>query len=201
MYRFFIKRLLDALISTVGFVVLLPVFILITIMLTIANGGSPFFFQLRPGRNEKYFSVIKFKTMNDRRDPGGVLLPDHLRLTPIGKFVRKTSLDEIPQLLNVIVGQMSLVGPRPLLPEYLSIYSPEERKRHHVRPGITGWAQVNGRNTISWKKKFEYDVWYVDNFTFLLDVKIMFMTVAKVLKADGISATGVATAEKYNGSN
>lgn len=166
-----------------------------------ANQGSPFFTQIRPGKHGKLFRVIKFRTMNEERDAYGNLLPDDMRLTAIGRFVRKTSLDEIPQLLNVIKGDMSLIGPRPLLTEYLSLYSREQARRHEVRPGITGWAQINGRNTISWSEKFRYDVYYVDSLSFLLDVKIFFITILKVFKAEGISGRGVATAEKFDGKN
>jgi lipopolysaccharide/colanic/teichoic acid biosynthesis glycosyltransferase len=174
---------------------------LVTIGLYIANQGKPFFFQARPGLNEKIFKIIKFKTMNDKKDTEGNLLPDAERLTPIGAFVRKTSLDEIPQLINVLKGDMSLIGPRPLLPEYLSLYSEMQRKRHLVRPGITGWAQVNGRNAISWEKKFELDVWYVKNLSFLLDIKILFLTLKKVVVREGISQTGQATMEMFKGNN
>lgn len=166
-----------------------------------ANGGSPFFIQARPGKDGKLFRVIKFKTMNEKSDSLGNLLPDDVRLTRVGKFVRKTSLDEIPQLLNVIKGDMSLIGPRPLLGEYLEIYTPEQKRRHAVRPGITGWAQVNGRNTISWAEKFQFDLYYVDHLTFGLDARIFFITILKVFKAEGISGRGVATAERFNGNN
>jgi undecaprenyl phosphate N,N'-diacetylbacillosamine 1-phosphate transferase len=167
----------------------------------LANGGSPFFTQGRPGMNERLFTIIKFKSMNDKTDEHGNLLPDGMRLTKTGRFVRKTSLDEIPQLLNVIKGDMSLIGPRPLLIEYLNLYSPEQKRRHAVRPGITGWAQVKGRNAISWKEKFQCDLYYVDHLTFSLDLKIFFITILKVFKAEGISGRGVATAEKFNGKN
>lgn len=201
MYRLFFKRFIDLALSSIAFLLLLPFFIILVVLLAFANQGQPFFFQLRPGKDEKVFKVIKFKTMNDKRSPNGELLPDHLRLTAAGKFVRKTSLDEIPQLLNVIKGDMSLIGPRPLLLEYLAIYSEEEKRRHSVRPGITGWAQVNGRNTLTWKQKFSYDLWYIDHISFFLDIKILLLTVFKVFKAEGISAQGLATAEKYNGNN
>lgn len=184
-----------------AFVFLSPVFIIITLFLTVANNKKPFFSQVRPGKDFKLFKVIKFKTMNDLRDPEGNLLPDAERLTALGRFVRKTSFDEIPQLINVIKGDMSLIGPRPLLMEYLPLYSPEQRRRHEVRPGITGWAQVNGRNAISWKTKLSYDVWYVDNVNLWLDLRIFFMTLKKVLKAEGISGRGVDTAEKFDGKN
>jgi lipopolysaccharide/colanic/teichoic acid biosynthesis glycosyltransferase len=168
-------------------------------LLIIINKGTPFFFQTRPGKNEKLFKIIKFKTMTDARDAKGELLPDKERITWIGNIIRKTSLDEIPQLLNVIKGDMALVGPRPLLPEYLPLYDEEQKKRHLVKPGITGWAQVNGRNAISWKEKFKYDVWYVENQSFLLDVKILFLTVKKVFKSEGISAANSVTMEKFRG--
>lgn len=200
-YRRFFKRFLDLLIAVLAFAGLLPIFLLIALLLWIANRGTPFFTQARPGRDERLFRVIKFKTMNDRRDDAGNLLPDDVRLTPVGRIVRKTSLDEIPQLINVIKGDMSLIGPRPLLVEYLDIYTEEQRRRHEVRPGITGWAQVNGRNAISWKEKFRYDLYYVENLSFGLDVKIFFTTILKVFKAEGISGRGVATSEKFNGTN
>ncbi len=198
-YKNFIKPLLDFIISLTAFTILLPIFILISILLFFSNKGKPFFFQLRPGKNEKIFRLIKFKTMNDKRDKEGNLLPDANRLTAIGKLVRKTSLDEILQLLNVIKGDMSLIGPRPLLVEYLPLYDVVQKRRHEVRPGITGWAQVNGRNTLSWEKKFEYDVWYVDNVSFLLDFKILFLTVKKVFKSEGINSTTAVTMEKFAG--
>lgn len=199
MYKFFFKYLLDFLISLSCFIILLPFFILCTFFLAIVNKGKAFFLQPRPGKNGKIFRVIKFKTMNDKRDARGNLLPDAERLTTVGKIIRKTSLDEIPQLLNVIKGDMSLIGPRPLLVEYLPLYNSEQKRRHEVRPGITGWAQVNGRNTISWKQKFAYDVWYVDHLSFALDMKILFMTFAKVFKSEGINAQGSATMEKFTG--
>jgi lipopolysaccharide/colanic/teichoic acid biosynthesis glycosyltransferase len=200
MYRNFFKQVIDVTISLLVFILLLPVFLIVTILLAIANNGKPFFFQSRPGKNERIFKVIKFKTMNDRRDKNGELLPDADRLTAVGKFVRKTSLDEIPQLINVIKGDMSLVGPRPLLVDYLPLYNAEQKRRHNVRPGITGWAQVNGRNAISWEKKFQYDVWYVDNISLLLDIKICWMTVQKVIKTEGISSATSATMERFTGS-
>lgn len=199
MYTNFLKTLFDFIAALLGFLILSPVFIFIVIFLCIANQGMPFFFQQRPGKNGKAFHVIKFKTMNDKKDERGNLLPDGDRLTKIGSFIRKTSLDEVPQLLNVIKGDMSLVGPRPLLMEYLSLYNENQARRHHVKPGITGWAQVNGRNAISWEQKFEYDVWYVDNISFPLDIKILFMTVLKVFKSEGISQDGQSTAEKFKG--
>jgi lipopolysaccharide/colanic/teichoic acid biosynthesis glycosyltransferase len=201
MYSRFLKRTLDFVLSLIGFIVILPVFILVLLLLCIVNNGKPFFFQERPGKDERLFRIIKFKTMNDKRDSKGNLLPDADRLTPVGSFVRKTSLDEIPQLLNVIKGDMSLTGPRPLLTAYLPLYNIEQKRRHAVRPGITGWAQVNGRNAISWKQKFEYDVWYVDHCSFLLDVKILFLTVLKVFRSEGISSKTNVTMEPFTGNN
>ena len=198
-YIHFFKRVIDLLVSLIIFTVLSPVFIIVVILLAIANAGKPFFFQTRPGKNEKLFKVIKFKTMNDRKDKNGELLPDADRLTAVGSFIRRTSLDELPQMLNVIKGDMSLIGPRPLLVEYLPRYSEVQRHRHDVRPGITGWAQVNGRNTISWQQKFEYDVWYVNNISFALDFKIFFLTIRNIVKSEGISSDTSATMEKFLG--
>tara|TARA_R110001606_G_scaffold368408_1_gene524231 strand:+ start:275 stop:880 length:606 start_codon:yes stop_codon:yes gene_type:complete len=199
MYRHFLKRIIDFIIGLIGFILLSPVFIIVLILLMVNNQGKPFFFQKRPGKDGKIFKVIKFKTMSDKKGPNGELLPDLDRLTKLGIFVRKTSLDEIPQLLNVLKGDMSLIGPRPLLPEYLPLYSEAQKTRHNVKPGITGWAQVNGRNAISWTKKFEYDVWYVNNISFLLDVKIFFMTFKKVFKSEGINTENQATTIKFTG--
>ena len=202
MYKHFFKRLIDFFLSFLGFIIISPVFLLLWIWLSIANkGAGAFFFQERPGKDEKIFKVIKFKTMNDRKDASGKLLPDAQRLTKVGKFVRSTSLDEIPQLLNVIKGDMSLIGPRPLRTYYLPLYNDSQKRRHDVRPGITGWAQVNGRNAISWTKKFELDVYYVDNISFSLDVKILLLTIRKVFKREGISQEGNVTTEAFNGSN
>ena len=201
MYKNFIKPAIDFVLALVGFLFLSPVFVLVTIGLFFANDGKPFFFQLRPGKDGKIFKIIKFKTMTDKKDENGNLLPDADRLTKIGSFVRKTSLDEIPQLLNVIKGDMALVGPRPLLPQDLELYNDFQRRRNEVKPGITGWAQVNGRNSISWEKKFEYDVWYVDNVSFLLDIKILIMTVLKVVKSEGINEQGQATSNEFKGNN
>jgi lipopolysaccharide/colanic/teichoic acid biosynthesis glycosyltransferase len=201
LYRNFLKYFIDRLIALIGFIVVSPVFLFICIGLVTANRGRVFFLQKRPGRNSRIFRVIKFKTMNDRRDSNGELLPDAERLTKLGLFIRKTSLDEIPQLLNVIKGDMSLVGPRPLLVEYLPLYNKFQARRHEVKPGITGWAQVNGRNAISWEQKFEYDVWYVDNCSFLLDIKILFLTVLKVFKKEGINSPTAATMERFNGTS
>lgn len=199
MYKSFFKRLLDFTASIIGFVILSPLVLLVTVSLFFANQGKPFFFQLRPGKNGRIFKIVKFKTMNDKKNGNGKLLPDAERLTKIGSFVRKTSLDEIPQLLNVIKGDMSLIGPRPLLPQYLHLYSDFQNRRHEVKPGITGWAQVNGRNAISWDTKFQLDVWYVDHISFVLDVKIIFKTILKVIKSEGINAADAATIEPFNG--
>lgn len=188
-------------IALIAFLLLSPIFLGVTLGLTIVNNGKPFFFQKRPGKNEKVFGIVKFKTMSDKKDAQGNLLPDADRMTKIGSFVRKTSLDEIPQLINVLKGDMSLIGPRPLLVQYLPLYNDEQKRRHEVRPGITGWAQVNGRNAISWKQKFELDIWYVNNISFLLDVKIIFLTVKKVFIREGISQEGQATIEAFKGNN
>lgn len=201
MYRFFFKRFIDLLASGVGLLLLSPVILLLMVIIAAANKGTPFFFQQRPGRKGKIFRVIKFKTMNDRRDEKGNLLPDKDRLTRVGKFIRSTSLDELPQLFNVFRGDMSLIGPRPLLVKYLPLYNARQARRHEVRPGITGWAQVNGRNAIGWEEKFEFDVWYVDHLGFLLDIRILWMTLMKVIKRDGISADNTATMHPFTGSN
>lgn len=199
MYKKIGKPLLDFVISLVGLLVLSPVVVCITILLFFANNGKPFFVQRRPGRGGAIFHIIKFKTMNDKKDAKGQLLPDAERLTFVGNFVRKTSLDEIPQLVNVLVGDMSIVGPRPLLTDYMHLYNDFQNRRHEVKPGITGWAQVNGRNAISWDQKFAYDVWYVDHISFTLDVKILLKTVVKVLKREGITAANAATIEPFDG--
>src|SRR5690554_6185279 len=202
MYKHFFKRLIDFTLSLIGFIVISPIFIIVWVWLTIANkGAGALFFQERPGKDEKIFKVIKFKTMTDERDASGKLLPDAERLTSVGKFVRSTSLDEIPQLINVIKGDMSLIGPRPLRTYYLPLYNETQKRRHEVRPGITGWAQVNGRNAISWTKKFELDVYYVDNVSFILDLKIILLTIKKVFKSEGISKKGSVTTEAFNGNN
>ncbi|WP_339611201.1 sugar transferase [uncultured Planktosalinus sp.] len=199
MYTSITKPTFDFLAALTGLVLLSPVFLIVTIALALANHGQPFFFQRRPGKGERIFSIIKFKTMSDKKNTQGNLLPDAERLTAVGKLVRKTSLDEIPQLINVLKGEMSLVGPRPLLPEYLPLYNEEQKKRHHVKPGITGWAQVNGRNAISWEQKFALDVWYVENQNFLLDLKILFLTLKKVFVSEGINTEGQATTERFKG--
>lgn len=202
MYKHFFKRIIDFSLSLLGLLLLSPVFLILWMWLAIANrGAGAFFTQERPGRNEKVFRVVKFKTMTDEKDANGNLLPDAARLTTVGRFVRSTSLDEIPQLLNVLKGDMSLVGPRPLLVQYLPLYSETQRRRHEVRPGITGWAQVNGRNAISWKAKFEYDVWYVENISFGVDLKILWHTVVNVLKRKGISSENHVSMEYFDGNN
>lgn len=201
MYRLILKRFLDFFVAFTVFTGLLPIFLLVVIILIIQNKGTPFFYQMRPGKNEHLFKIFKFKTMTDAKDEFGELLPDEARITKLGSIIRKTSLDEIPQLLNVLKGDMSIVGPRPLLPEYLSLYSQNQKKRHFIRPGITGWAQVNGRNAISWTKKFELDQWYVENQSFLIDLKILLLTIKKVIKKEDISSANHATIEKFNGKN
>jgi lipopolysaccharide/colanic/teichoic acid biosynthesis glycosyltransferase len=200
MYKSFFKRILDFSIALLGLLILSPLLLFIIIGLTFANNGKPFFFQLRPGKNGEIFKIVKFKTMNDKKDAAGNLLSDAERLTKIGTLVRKTSLDEIPQLLNVLKGDMSIIGPRPLLPEYLPLYNNFQAKRHDVKPGITGWAQVNGRNAISWEDKFILDVEYVERQSFLLDLKIIFLTIKKVFVSEGISQQGQATTTKFEGS-
>ena len=202
MYKYFFKRLIDFILVLCVLLVIWPILLIVTVWLHFANKGTgAFFTQDRPGKNGKIFKVIKYKTMTDERDAEGDLLPDADRLTKVGRFVRSTSIDELPQLINVLKGDMALIGPRPLLPQYLPLYSPEQARRHEVRPGITGWAQINGRNAISWTKKFEYDVWYVDHCSFLLDLKIVFLTIKKVFIREGISQEGQATMEFFNGHN
>lgn len=199
MYKCYFKRTIDFIGALTGLLLLSPLLLIVTIGLYFANQGKPFFFQMRPGKEGKIFRIVKFKTMNDKKDVQGNLLPDAARLTKIGAFVRKTSLDEIPQLLNVITGDMSLIGPRPLLPEYMPLYSTTQNRRHEVKPGITGWAQINGRNAIGWSHKFDYDVWYVDHLSFGLDIQILFKTVLKVIKSDGISSAESVTMEVFKG--
>ncbi|WP_231427779.1 sugar transferase [Pedobacter sp. Leaf250] len=201
MYKIFIKRSIDFIVALIGLILLSPFLIIITVGLCFDNSGKPFFLQERPGLGEKLFKIIKFKTMNDRRDKHGNLLADAERLTFIGSFVRKTSLDELPQLINVLKGDMSLIGPRPLLIQYLTLYTEVQKRRHNVRPGITGWAQVNGRNSISWSKKLEMDVWYVDHLSFSLDLKIFLRTFKKVFNREGIAKKGHATSDVFNGNN
>ena len=199
MYRAYGKSSLDFFFGVIAFIILLPVFIIVTAILAISNNGNPFFFQRRPGLHGKIFRIVKFKTMNDSKDTYGNLFSDDKRITRVGNFIRKTSLDEIPQLINVIIGDMSFVGPRPLLVEYLSLYNERQSKRHTVKPGITGWAQVNGRNAINWEQKFEYDVWYVNNISFKTDLTILWMTFSKVFKKEGISSDTSVTMEKFTG--
>lgn len=202
MYKNFFKRILDFVIVLCALTIISPFLLGITIWLHFANkGAGAFFTQARPGKNGKIFKIIKFKTMTDARDAEGNLLPDAERLTKVGKFVRSTSIDELPQLINVLKGDMALIGPRPLLPQYLPLYSKEQARRHEVRPGITGWAQANGRNAISWSKKFELDVWYVDHCSLWLDIKIILITIKKVFVREGISQEGQATMEPFNGNN
>ena len=202
MYKNFFKRIIDLTIVFIVLLIIWPILLLITIWLHFANkGAGAFFTQERPGKDGKIFKVIKYKTMTDERDENGNLLPDAQRLTKVGKFVRSTSIDELPQLINVLKGDMALIGPRPLLVQYLPLYSKEQARRHEVRPGITGWAQCNGRNAISWTKKFELDVWYVDHCTLWTDIKIIWITIMKVLKRADISQEGQATMEAFNGNN
>ena len=202
MYRKYLKRWLDFVIVFCVLAVIWPILLLVTLWLHFANkGAGAFFTQERPGRNGKIFKVIKFKTMTDERDADGNLLPDAERLTPVGRFVRSTSIDELPQLINVLKGDMALIGPRPLLVQYLPLYSKEQARRHEVRPGMTGWAQCHGRNSISWTEKFKLDVWYVDHCSLITDIKVIFITIKKVLLRDGISQEGQATMEPFNGNN
>jgi lipopolysaccharide/colanic/teichoic acid biosynthesis glycosyltransferase len=199
MYFKLFKPIIDFFIAFIGLIILLPLFLIVTLLLFFSNKGYPFFIQYRPGKKGKIFKIYKFKTMTEAKDKNGKLLPDKDRLTIIGNFVRKSSLDEIPQLINVLKGDMSLIGPRPLLTRYLHLYSDFQNRRHEVKPGITGWAQVNGRNAISWEKKFQYDVWYVDNVSLSLDFKIFLKTIQKVIKRDGINSANSATIEPFEG--
>lgn len=199
MYQLFFKRLLDILISLIVLILLSPVLLIVIILVRLKLGSPIIFKQERPGKNNEIFSMYKFRTMTDERDENGDLLPDEIRLTKFGKLLRSTSLDELPELWNIIKGDMSIIGPRPLLVEYLSLYSKEQIKRHNVRPGLTGWAQVNGRNSISWEEKFELDVEYIEKLSFLFDIKIFFLTIKKVVFKDGISAEGSVTIEKFTG--
>lgn len=202
MYKRFFKRAIDILASGSGLLVLSPLLLIVTVWLHFANkGAGAFFFQERPGKNARIFRVVKFKTMTDERDTDGKLLPDARRLTKVGSFVRSTSIDELPQLWNVLKGDMSLIGPRPLLAQYLPLYSKEQARRHEIRPGITGWAQCHGRNAISWQKKFELDVWYVDNISFITDCKIIATTIKKVIARNDINSSTSATMEFFNGNN
>jgi len=196
-----IKHSLDRILAILFLIGTSPLLAIIAFLLWIQNTGSPFFSQTRPGKHGKLFTIYKLKTMRDTRDDSGNLLPDNLRMTPLGKIIRKLSLDELPQLWNILKGDMSFVGPRPLLPEYLPLFSKEQEKRHEVKPGITGWAQVNGRNAISWKQKFEYDLWYIQHQSFILDIKILGMTLTKVFMTKDVNATGQITMEPFNGNN
>ncbi len=201
MYKIFIKPAIDFLLALIILCLILPALILLAVILSIQNFGNPFFKQIRPGKNGKLFTIYKFKTMRDTHDDQGNLLPDNQRLTAIGKIVRKLSLDELPQLWNILKGEMSFVGPRPLLPEYLPLYNLEQQKRHWVKPGITGWAQVNGRNAISWQQKFEYDKWYVEHQSFKLDIKILFMTINKIFHTQEVNASNQITMDRFDGNN
>jgi undecaprenyl phosphate N,N'-diacetylbacillosamine 1-phosphate transferase len=200
-YRNVGKRILDLFVSVVGLIILCPVILVFCVVLFIQNRGHAFFVQERPGFNETSFKIIKFKTMNDRRDKFGKLLPDSQRITRTGSWIRSLSLDELPQLFNVVKGDMSLVGPRPLLFKYIPLYSEHQRKRHKVKPGITGWAQVNGRNSISWAQKFEYDSYYVEHVSFRLDISILWLTLLKVIKREGVNQSAAAPMQPFNGSN
>lgn len=199
MYKSLGKRALDILAAIFGLMLSLPIFLVVLILLIFANGGKPFFFQSRPGKDGKTFKIIKFKTMNDKKDKNGKLLEFDKRVTKVGAFLRKFSLDEVPQLLNVLFGDMSLIGPRPLLIEYLPLYSETQKRRHNVKPGVTGWAQVNGRNAISWEKKFEYDVWYVDNMSLMVDVRIILLTIKKVILKEGVNSQDNLNMEAFKG--
>ncbi len=202
MYKHFFKRVLDFSISLVALIIISPILLVITLWLHFANkGAGAFFFQERPGKDAKIFKVIKFKTMTDERDAGGNLLPDAQRLTKVGRFVRSTSIDELPQLINVLKGDMALIGPRPLLPQYLPLYTPEQARRHEVRPGISGWAQCHGRNAISWTEKFKLDVWYVDHCSLKTDLQVIFITIKNVLMRKDINSATSATMEAFNGNN
>ena len=202
MYKHFFKRLFDFIISLIALAIISPLLLVVTIWLHFANkGAGAFFLQERPGKNAKIFKVIKFKTMTDERDQNGNLLPDEKRLTKVGRFVRSTSIDELPQLINVLKGDMALIGPRPLLVEYLPLYSKEQARRHEVRPGLSGWAQCHGRNAISWTDKFKYDVWYVDHVSLMTDLKVILITIKKVFFRDGISQEGQATMEAFKGND
>lgn len=201
MYKKIFKRIIDLLLSLIAILIFSPLIIVVYLLLILQNKGSALFFQIRPGEHQKEIKIIKFKSMTDEKDASGNLLPDNQRITKLGAFIRKTSLDELPQLFNVLKGDMSLVGPRPLLFKYIPLFSKEQLRRHNVKPGITGWAQVNGRNSISWTKKFELDVYYVDNVSFWLDIKILWLTVVKVLKREGINQTEARPMEPFNGKN
>jgi lipopolysaccharide/colanic/teichoic acid biosynthesis glycosyltransferase len=199
MYKRYIKQIIDFILALVAVVLLLPLFFLLSLLLFLAYSNNPYFVQARPGKNGMLFQLVKFRTMSEQRDKLGALLPDAQRLTTIGRFVRNTSLDELPQLLNVLKGDMSLVGPRPLLPEYLPLYNQTQNRRHEIKPGITGWAQVNGRNAISWQEKFSFDVWYVNNISFMLDLKILLLTIRKVFVIDEAIIDGTEAGQKFEG--
>ena len=201
MYAAYLKRWIDFLVAFIALILLSPFLLLVAILLWINNNGNIFFVQQRPGKDARLFSVMKFKTMNDKKDEHGNLLPDKKRITAMGRFIRSTSIDELPQLINVLNGDMSLIGPRPLLPKYLPLYNEQQKKRHAVRPGITGWAQVNGRNAISWQQKFEYDVWYVNNLSFLVDLKILWLTFKKIIIREGINSNDNVTMTPFTGNN
>jgi len=201
MYRSFIKPGFDFCFAFLILCITLPLLFILGFLLFLQNSGTPFFSQVRPGLKEKPFTIYKLKTMQDTRDDQGVLLPDNQRITPLGKIIRKLSLDELPQFWNVLKGDMSFVGPRPLLPEYLPLYNKKQKNRHNLKPGITGWAQVKGRNTISWQQKFEYDLWYIENQSFILDLKILLFTVGKIFKTQEVNASGLNTMERFNGNN
>ena len=200
-YKRIIKPVFDFCFAFVLLSLLMPIILVFLFFLFLQNSGTPFFSQVRPGLKEKPFTIYKLKTMQDTRDDQGVLLPDNQRITPLGKIIRKLSLDELPQFWNVLKGDMSFVGPRPLLPEYLPLYNKKQKNRHNLKPGITGWAQVKGRNTISWQQKFEYDLWYLENQSFILDLKILLFTVGKIFKTQEVNASGLNTMERFNGNN
>ena len=201
MYRKFFKPVLDFLVSLIGLLLLSPILLIVALALSIQNRGNPFFLQTRPGKHQRAFRIIKFKTMSDARDKEGNLLPDNERITTLGRVIRKSSIDELPQLINVLKGDMSLIGPRPLLFKYIPLYSKEQLRRHEVRPGITGWAQVNGRNSISWTHRFALDIYYIDHLSFLLDLRIIYLTVLKVVKSEGINQQENRPMRPFNGNN
>jgi lipopolysaccharide/colanic/teichoic acid biosynthesis glycosyltransferase len=201
MYKLFIKPFLDFIFSLLALIILFPFLLCLLMILLIANKGRPFFCQTRPGKNGKIFKLVKFRTMVDKSDPEGILLPDNQRITKIGRFMRSASIDELPQLINILSCKMSFIGPRPLLKEYIPLYNTQQARRHEVKPGITGWAQVNGRNAITWTEKFKLDVWYADNLTFLLDMKIFFKTILKVINRQGINSSERFTMKSFNGNN
>lgn len=199
MYAKFLKRVLDLILSLFFLVLFSPILILLLLIVSVSNGGPVFFTQLRPGYKGRPFRLVKLKTMKDTKDEAGILLPDSMRVTPIGRIIRSLSLDELPQILNILAGDMSFVGPRPLLTDYMPFYNNRQKRRHDVRPGITGWAQVNGRNKISWEEKFELDIWYIENVSFLLDLKIILITIWKIIKREGINSSDYITMKKFTG--